>query len=533
MITATDLTFRYPNTAQPVLRKAAFTIQAGTLTLVTGPSGSGKSTLLRCLNGLVPHFTGGEIGGKLRVFNQDPIQLGPEIMSQWISTVFQEPETQFIYDQVDEEIAFALERSGLSRAEMRARVDVACRFLNLAGLQDRKIASLSGGEKQRVAIASALVVQPKVLVLDEPTSQLDPLGADEILRYILSLKSKLGLTVLISEHRLERVLPYADRLISLPGDGSVREGSPDKILTQMEQVPPSVQVAKALALKPILREPKDFPAIKVEPAIQQKSPDTAKSSDRLIAIDVAGLSVQLGEKEILHSLDLSVKQGELLALMGPNGAGKTTLLRSILGLLPSTGNRTLLGEDLKDASLNTIIRQIAYLPQNPNDLLFADTVLDEMKVTLANHDLTLTPEEVANHLDQFGLADLAKEYPRDLSVGERQRVALAAITIYDPPILLLDEPTRGLDYGNKETLVTLLKAWRSDQKTILVVTHDVEFAALLADSVLLIEAGQITYQGSPQDFFTQNTIYQTQTAAIFPQTGWYRPDQIKFKALSL
>jgi energy-coupling factor transport system ATP-binding protein len=219
--------------------------------------------------------------------------------------------------------------------------------------------------------------------------------------------------------------------------------------------------------------------------------------------------------------------------MGPNGAGKTTLLRSILGLLPSTGNRTLLGEDLKDASLNTIIRQIAYLPQNPNDLLFADTVLDEMKVTLANHDLTLTPEEVANHLDQFGLADLAKEYPRDLSVGERQRVALAAITIYDPPILLLDEPTRGLDYGNKETLVTLLKAWRSDQKTILVVTHDVEFAALLADSVLLIEAGQITYQGSPQDFFTQNTIYQTQTAAIFPQTGWYRPDQIKFKALSL
>jgi energy-coupling factor transport system ATP-binding protein len=296
MITATDLTFRYPNTAQPVLRKAAFTIQAGTLTLVTGPSGSGKSTLLRCLNGLVPHFTGGEIGGKLRVFNQDPIQLGPEIMSQWISTVFQEPETQFIYDQVDEEIAFALERSGLSRAEMRARVDVACRFLNLAGLQDRKIASLSGGEKQRVAIASALVVQPKVLVLDEPTSQLDPLGADEILRYILSLKSKLGLTVLISEHRLERVLPYADRLISLPGDGSVREGSPDKILTQMEQVPPSVQVAKALALKPILREPKDFPAIKVEPAIQQKSPDTAKSSDRLIAIDVAGLSVQLGEK---------------------------------------------------------------------------------------------------------------------------------------------------------------------------------------------------------------------------------------------
>jgi energy-coupling factor transport system ATP-binding protein len=232
-------------------------------------------------------------------------------------------------------------------------------------------------------------------------------------------------------------------------------------------------------------------------------------------------------------MDLSVKQGELLALMGPNGAGKTTLLRAMLGLVPSEGNRVILGESINAAPLNTIIRQIAYLPQNPNDLLFADTVLDEMKVTLANHDLTLTAEQITSHLEQFGLTGLASEYPRDLSVGERQRVALAAITIYDPPILLLDEPTRGLDYGNKEKLVSLLKAWRSDQKTILVVTHDVEFAALLADSVLLLEAGQISYQGSPQEFFTQNTIYRTQTAAIFPQTGWYRPDQIKFKSLSL
>jgi energy-coupling factor transport system ATP-binding protein len=533
MITATDLTFRYPNAARPVLRKATFTIQPGTLTLVTGPSGSGKSTLLRCLNGLVPHFTGGEIGGKLRIFDKDPIQLGPEVMSHWISTVFQEPESQFIYDQVDEEIAFALERSGLTRSEMQARVDAACAYLNLDNLQSRKIASLSGGEKQRVAIASALVAQPKVLILDEPTSQLDPLGADEILRYILSLKSTLGLTVLISEHRLERVLPYTDRLIALPGDGSVQEGTPDEILIKMKQVPPSVQIAKALEINPIPRQPKDFPAITVEHSIQQPSPDAIKPDDRSNAIEVADLSVHLGEKEVLHPMDLSVKQGELLALMGPNGAGKTTLLRAILGLIPSVGIRTLLGESINDAPLNAIIRQIAYLPQNPNDLLFADTVLDEMKVTLANHDLALTPAQIMEHLDQFGLAGLASDYPRDLSVGERQRVALAAITIYDPPILLLDEPTRGLDYGNKEKLVALLKAWRSDQKTILVVTHDVEFAALLADSVLLLEAGQIKYQGSPQKFFTQNSPYKTQTAAIFPQTGWYRPDQIKFKALSL
>jgi energy-coupling factor transport system ATP-binding protein len=271
----------------------------------------------------------------------------------------------------------------------------------------------------------------------------------------------------------------------------------------------------------------------VDPTAFTEPSYAASPDDRPNAIEIADLSVRLGEKEILHPMDLLVKQGELLALMGPNGAGKTTLLRAMLGLVPSEGSRVILGESINDAPLNTIIRQIAYLPQNPNDLLFADTVLDEMKVTLANHDLTLSPEQITNHLEQFGLAGLAKEYPRDLSVGERQRVALAAITIYDPPILLLDEPTRGLDYGNKEKLVTLLKAWRSDQKTILVVTHDVEFAALLADSVLLLETGQISYQGSPQEFFTQNAIYRTQTAAIFPQTGWYRPDQIKFKSLSL
>lgn len=192
----------------------------------------------------------------------------------------------------------------------------------------------------------------------------------------------------------------------------------------------------------------------------------------------------------------------------------------------------MMGEHIENVSLNALIRQVAYLPQNPNDLLFADSVLDEMNVTLANHDLTLPPDEIQQHLARFGLSKLAAAYPRDLSVGERQRVALAAITIYDPPILFLDEPTRGLDYGSKRGLVKLLKSWQKRDKSILVVTHDVEFAALLADTVLVLDQGQVAYHGAPDPLFTKSPVYQTQTAKIFPGTGWYRPADIDSAQIS-
>ena len=533
MITATDLFFQYPQSATPILKTASFSIQPSSLTLVTGASGSGKSTLLRCFNGLVPHFTGGEIGGKLDVFGKDPVSLGPEQMAAWISMVFQEPETQFIYEQVDEEIAFALEQSGLSRAEIQDRVDSACQFLGLEGLQGRRIATLSGGEKQRVALAGALVTRPELLILDEPTSQLDPDGADEILRYIFDLKQTSDLTILISEHRLERVLPYADRIIYLPGDGSVHEGTPQEILPLMDQVPPSVQIARELGFDPIPLRIEDFPTIQVSGDISELASEPDSVATAAPSLSVSDLSVTFGNREILKRVSFVLAQGELLTLMGANGAGKTTLLRAILGLVPSQGTRMVLGEDIESASLNAIIRRIAYLPQNPNDLLFADSVLDEMQVTLANHDLTLPPEQIQQHLAQFGLSNLAAAYPRDLSVGERQRVALAAITIYDPPILFLDEPTRGLDYGNKQELVNVLKSWQKRDKSILVVTHDVEFAALLADTVLILAEGQVTYHGDPRTLFTKFPIYQTQTAKIFPQTGWYRPADIDRQRLPL
>jgi len=530
MIAINHFYFKYPQSGKHILKDVSLQIPSGSLTLVTGASGSGKSTLLRSLNGLVPHFTGGEISGKINVLGKDPINLGPEQMAQWVSTVFQEPETQFIYDRVDDEIAFALEHAGLNRDEMQSRVDTACLFLGIDGLQSRRISTLSGGEKQRISLASALVTQPRLLILDEPTSQLDPQGADEILRYILDLRSRLDLTILISEHRLERVLPYADQMIYLPGDGSARVGTPEDILPQMLLVPPLIEVSKALSLSPLPTHPEEFPKnLTIQPVKETVSVETYAPPP---ALQISDLSVKLSGQQILDKITLTIHQGEILAMMGPNGAGKTTLLRAVLGLVPSQGARLVMHKSIENHSLNTIINQIGYLPQTPNDLLFSETVLDELVVTLTNHNLEMSSEEMLHHLKELGLDGLASAYPRDLSVGERQRVALAAITIYDPPIILLDEPTRGLDYGNKQSLVQLLQIWKKQKKAILVVTHDVEFAALLADSVLIFNEGRVTYFGEPQKIFTQHPDYQTQTAQIFPGSGWYRLEDVTFSRLS-
>ena len=531
MITINHLSFQYPQAEIPILRDVSLEVLDGSLTLVAGSSGSGKSTLLRSLNGLVPHFTGGEIGGSIDVFGENPITLGPEKMAQWVSFVFQEPESQFIYDRVEDEIAFSLERAGLSRTTMQSRVDAACKSLGLDGLQTRRISTLSGGEKQRVAIASALVTQPRLLILDEPTSQLDPQGADEILRYILDLKSQLDLTILISEHRLERVLPYVDQMIFLPGDGTAQIGIPQQILPLMDLVPPLIQIGKALNLSPLPIRPEDFPKNVVTlPAEISAKAETIEAPQ---ALKVTALSVNISNRQILDEVSLSVHQGEVLVMMGPNGAGKTTLLRAILGLVPSSGQREVLGQNIANQSLNSIIRQVAYLPQNPNDLLFSDSVLEELQVTLANHNLEMSPDKMLKHLEHLGLEELASAYPRDLSVGERQRIALAAITIYDPPVILLDEPTRGLDYGNKQRLVELIESWKRQRKAILVITHDVEFAALLADAVIVLQNGKTTYFGAPQPLFTQRSDYLTQTAQIFPGTGFYRPDDGPLSHLSL
>lgn len=524
MIKFDQVSFQYPNTETAVLRDVNLTIFPGTLTLLSGASGSGKSTLLRCINGLVPHFTGGMIRGKISVFNSDPIKDGPEAMATTVGFVFQEPEAQFVYDYVEDEIAFALENLGVLTDEMHRRVRSTIGNLGLSEIQQKAVISLSGGEKQKVAIASALVCEPKVLVLDEPTSQLDPVSADEVLQYILTLKHALNLTIILSEHRLERLLPYTDSILYLTDDHRYIYGTPQEILPQMDQVPPIIEIGRMLNLKPLPLTPEAFPHQDIN--VQNSKPINQESEIPDETLKLSHFYVSIGSQEIIKNVDFTLFQSEIHVLLGQNGAGKTTLLRAIMGLLPHTGDKYLFGEDISADKLRTIIEHLAYLPQNPSDLLFAETVLDELKITLDNHHLQENESELISFLDQFGLAERSHRYPRDLSIGERQRTALAAITVHDPEIILMDEPTRGLDYRNKKSLSALLHRWRDQGKTILVVTHDIEFGAMIADRVTLLEAGKIQFTGSPQVAFSEMSGYKTQSAQIFPDTGWITPAQI-------
>jgi energy-coupling factor transport system ATP-binding protein len=527
MIQFNKLTYRYPNTTQPVLVNVNLKIAPGTITLISGASGSGKSTLLRCINGIVPHFTGGVIEGEILVFDQDPIRSGPEKLAEIVGYVFQEPEAQFVFDAVEAEIAFSLENAGVEPNEMHKKVNQIINQLQLNPIRHKRIQDLSGGEKQKVAIASAIVNHPKVLIFDEPTSQLDAQTADSFLQFITNLTEKFGLTTLIAEHRLERLLPYVDIIAHISRDHQLIYGSPREILPQLELIPPIVKIAKGFHLSPIPLSVDKFPN-NISKLIKKNNLIKANKSpiDSLPILALDQLSTDILDQHILKNISFKLNQSEILVVLGSNGAGKTTLFRSILGLIPSVGKRELLNEDMEQMEITSIIKHIAYLPQNPNDLLFADSLIEELKITLKNHHQRKDDEQLIKFLELLGLGEHSNRYPRDLSIGECQLAAIAAITIHDPEIIFLDEPTRGLDYHSKNNLTSLLKNWRDQGKAILVVTHDVEFASRLADRVLIIENGKIQFIGLPQVAFKQFEKFRTQTSQIFPDSNAIIPEEI-------
>ncbi|MCU0519102.1 MAG: energy-coupling factor transporter ATPase [Anaerolineae bacterium] len=536
MITCERVSFRYPDAAQPALSDVSFTVSEGDFVVVVGPSGAGKSTLLRSLNGLVPHFTGGTFSGRLVVDGFEPVAVGPQRMCRHVGFVFQDPEAQFVMDRVEDEIAFALENAAMAPQEMRSRVEEVLGLLELASLRGRTLATLSGGEKQRVAIAAALALRPRVLVLDEPTSQLDPQSAEDVLTAVARLNVEAGLTIVLAEHRLERVLSFANRVIFVPGGAApVIAGSPREVVASIALAPPVSKLGKALGWSPLpvtLEEAQPFVAGSLPEILGGVSSGTltapipasdaghASSATYLVA---ESLDVAYTGQRVVSDVSLTLSRGEVTVLMGRNGAGKSTLLKSLVGLVrPERGRVRLDGRDITAAPVAEICRDVAYLPQDPNALLFAETVVEELHITLRNHGIALSaapvPPEVL--LGRLGLADKVAAYPRDLSVGERQRVALAAIMVTEPGVLLLDEPTRGLDYEAKARLADLIRQARDARLAVLLVTHDVELAAAVADRVVLMGDGRIVAQGDPYTVLAGSTGFATQIARLFPGAGW-------------
>jgi len=517
LISLRDVTYTYPNTDVPVLCDLSLELEEGDFLLVIGASGAGKSTLLRCLNGLIPHFYGGVLQGDIRVAGRDPVAEEPRGMSDLVGFVFQDPEAQFVVDSVEDELAFAMENHNLPQSLMRKRVEEVLDQLNIAPLRHRRVSTLSGGEKQRVAIGAVLTLQPKVLVLDEPTSQLDPQAAEEVLTTLQKLNSDLGLTIILSEHRLERVVQYVDQLLYMPGEGQPPlVGPPGEVLAQVDLCPPLIALAKELDWDPLpltIKEGQRFARQLQLPASLADRTEPASAEPKPV-IHVSDLWFSYGQREALCGINLTVGQGEFVALMGRNGSGKTTLLKQIMGLLhPDRGRVELWGKDTRRLKTEAIVQQVGYLPQNPNALLFADTLRDELDFTRRSQGLPLGGYE--EFLRALGLEQHINAYPRDLSVGERQRAALAAILVAGPEVILLDEPTRGLDYPQKRALADFLTERCRQGKMVIMSTHDVELVTRCADRVVILGEGQVVVDGPVGAVMTESLVFSSQVNKLF------------------
>jgi energy-coupling factor transporter ATP-binding protein EcfA2 len=449
----TGLSYWYPGAVQPALDSVSVVVEDG-LTVVAGPSGGGKSTLLRVLNGLVPHFHGGRIAGAAEVEGMDVIATPTRRLARTVGFVFQDPELQTVYDAVDREVAFGLENIGLPSSQMDARVEEALHAAGVEHLSGRRIRTLSGGERQRVALASVLAMRPRLVVFDEPTSQLDPEGAAMVLEAASSLVEQ-GRAVVIAEHRLDRLLDVAGT-VAVVDEGRVT-------LTDAASY-------RSLAL-PELHQPRT-------------------GGD--VAWSLSGVAAGFGGHAVLEGVNAAGHCGEVVALSGPNGGGKTTLLRLIAGsLLPMAGK------------IERRPGRISYLPQNPTALLHRPTVRAEVALTLDRAKDHEPPEVI---LEELGLLAVAARYPRDLSSGERQRAALAAVLAGRPSLVLLDEPTRGMDGAARRALVHLVGRLRDAGAAVVIATHDTDLRAAIADRVLQVSGGHVVEQARQAAGLAQGAI---------------------------
>ncbi len=521
----------YHGSSTPALSGVDLRIEEGELCLVVGRTGSGKSTLLRTINGLVPHFTGGTLHGRVTVDGRDTATHPPRELADVVGVVGQDPRAGFVTDVVEEELAYGMESLGLAPEVMRRRVEETLDLLGLADLRTRPLDTLSGGERQRVAIGSVLTTHPRVLVLDEPTSALDPPAAEEVLATLHRLVHDLGLTVLLAEHRLERVVPFADRIVHLPGDGAAIEvGSPAEVMATSPIAPPIVELGRLAGWSPLpltIRDSRRRAAGLRRDLSELPVPTRAvvPVSDARQVLRAARLAVSYGRTVALREVDLSVAGGEVVAVMGRNGAGKSTLLRAWTGLLaPDRGLVTVAGHDPVRLSPAELVRQVALVPQEPADLLYAETVAAECDA--ADHDAGLPSGRCAALLEGLVPGLDPDRHPRDLSEGQRLALVLAIQLVSDPPVVLLDEPTRGLDYAAKRRLVTLLRQLAAEGRAVVLATHDVELVAAVASRTVVLADGEVVVDGPTSEVVVGSPAFAPQIAKVVAPLPWLTVDEV-------
>lgn len=530
-----DLSYSYAGTKEETLKHISLSIDKGEIFLIAGKSGSGKSSLARCIAGSIPNFYGGKISGNINISNKSILHMGAKELSAEVTMVFQDPERQLMMNKVHREIAFALENIAVPSKDIKRRVFETMDFLNILDLAERDVTSLSGGQKQKVVIASALAMLPSAIILDEPISQLDPASAEEVISLIKKINEELGITIIVIEQRIDKWFDIADRLLIMDNGkisflGHKEDLYKEKIYYDM--LPQHLKLAKALDIKEnpkglkelrklILKEfVKDVSTtkhreIKEERKSLFKNLFSSKSKVKEdYVLSIKDLTVNYGEIKALEHINLNIKEGEFLSILGTNGAGKSTLLKSIMSLINYRGKIHLYGTDMKNINKTEIYKNIAYISQNPNDYISKDTVYEEIKFTLDNYGIK-DEASIDKVLKDLNIYELKHRNPRDISGGERQRVAIASMLVLNPNIILLDEPTRGLDYGTKESLGKLLLEFNKKGSTILLVTHDVEFAAKYCKSFVLMLNKAVAAQGTIEEVLKDGIYYTTVVHKLF------------------
>jgi len=530
MIRFNNVTLIYPYVQRTIFEDLSFEVPEGEFVLVMGDTGAGKSTLLKLMNGLVPHHTGGIFSGSIMVDGKDTALHKPRDLVDVIAIVGQNPALGFVTDTVEEELVFGMESLGVAPEVMRKRVEDMLDLLALTPLRQRKLSSLSGGEAQRVAIASVLTMNPKILLLDEPTSALDPIAAEEVLATLSRLVHDLGITVVIAEHKLERVLQFVDRVIYVRNEREVAVGFPQEILKDSTLAPPIVHLFRGLAgetsdkevpltVRDARRQLGDLAAA-LSP-MQRNQPAIAAEP----LLELESVAIHYGAKVALKNVSLAISPGEIVAIMGRNGAGKSTLLSSIAGLRKlERGLVRVCGLDPQILKGKDLIAKIGFVPQEASDLLYAQSVEEELRHS--DHDNGVTSGTTSRLLARL-LPDIdVHVHPRDLSEGERLCLVLAIVLANNPPLLLLDEPTRGLDYRAKDRLITAIRECRDLKSAVIVASHDVELIAEIATRVVVLADGEIVADGPAGEILTSSPAFAPQVAKVLAPAQWLTVNEV-------
>jgi energy-coupling factor transporter ATP-binding protein EcfA2 len=533
VITAHQLGFRYPERRLPALSDLSFSVRAGESVLVLGSSGSGKSTLALCLDGLIPQVVEGEFAGELTVAGLSTSAHAVSLLAQKVGLVFQDPEAQFCTLSVEDEIAFGLENLRTPPELIEGKIEAVLARVGLAGLRARRLETLSGGEQQRVALASVLALEPEVLVLDEPSANLDPAGTRELFALLGELAARREHTLIVIEHKLDEIIAWVESVIVLAPDGSLLfRGDPREAFYERAALladagvwrPQRVAVVQGLrgrgwavpgsplSLEETVTALEATPGLLARLAAAPPASALPQSGPEEVLLAVRDLSFSYPKgAEVLKAVSFEITAGEFTVIVGANGAGKSTLASLLSGVRrPPRGTVYLRGSDIRTLSDAALTAQVGHVFQNPEHQLVADSVHGELAYSLSQskHGKLSAEQEatVAATLQRFGLERLAEANPYTLSQGQKRRLSVAAMLVRAQPVLVLDEPTFGQDYDQALKLMDLLsELWRQGS-TIVVVTHDMNLAAQYAQQLLVLDRGELRFCGPPGEFFAAEEL---------------------------